>query len=413
MTCDRLPPRAAPSSRRRTISSRRQGREPGARRAARAALAALRPPPTRGGSSSSSTPRPLPRGLRRRGRRMRSRRSHRRLRGRGVGVAHPRASRTPPTARGGDRRARRGRESDLRRRRRQPPRPRGILRDAAFADDADDGRIHRPLVADRTVLLTRWVPLEETTAAIRLADARRVRRAQRRARRVRPSRDAETAGRAGGEEHGCRRCSNASTRRAYGGRRVGKKEDYARGRRRRRRGGGGARDGDASLSVDGRDRHRHARREGRHLLPRRHRGDAPRARSPPAVLDARLRGASAGRRGRGDGHHGRGRRVRGGVRGVGGARGSLGDALREASACGAATCEAYGARSGALEEAVRTRRGAEVRIAYRGGFGFHGEEWDDPSDELLVGAFAEGKDLLATFKDSRIRGKREGAEEGR
>ena len=290
------------------------------------------------------------------------------------------------------------------------------LRDAAFADDDDDGRIHRPLVADRTVLLTQMeVPLEETAAAIRLA-------------RTRGAFVAHNAAPGG--------CVPPETLRQLDALVVNEHELQEVFEREHAESGMGvgalgkrftpaedADDDDAAASARAMATRLSqwtgaivivtlgskgaicclaATEETRPAL----------AHLPPfsmRVSAAPLRGAG----GAATDTTGAGDAFAGAFAASVARGGSLGDALREASACGAATCEAYGARSGALEEAVRTRRGAEVRIAYRGGFGFHGEEWDDPSDELLVGAFAEGKDLLATFKDSRIRGTREGAEEGR
>ena len=252
------------------------------------------------------------------------------------------------------------------------------LRDAAFADDADDGRIHRPLVADRTVLLTQMeVPLEETAAAIRLA-------------RTRGAFVAHNAAPGG--------CVPPETLRQLDALVVNEHELQEVFEREHAESGMGvgalgkrttpaddADDDDAAasaramatrlsqwtgaivivtLGAKGAICCLAATEETRPAL----------AHLPPFSMrvSRRLCGGPGGR----DGHHGRGRRVRGGVRGVGGARGSLGDA-RSARRRRAARRRARrtGARSGALEEAVRTRRGAEgedrvsrrVRIPRGGG----------------------------------------------
>ena len=287
------------------------------------------------------------------------------------------------------------------------------LRDAAFADD-DDGRILRPLVADRTVLLTQMeVPLEETAAAIRLA-------------RTRGAFVAHNAAPGG--------CVPPETLRQLDALVVNEHELQEVFEREHAESGVGvgalgkrftpAEDDDddaastaramatrlsqwtgaiviVTLGAKGAICCLAATEETRPAL----------AHLPPfsmRVSAAPLRGAG----GAATDTTGAGDAFAGAFAASVARGGSLGDALREASACGAATCEAYGARSGALEEAVRTRRGAEVRIAYRGGFGFHGEDLASDALDSVI-AFAEGKDLLATFKDSRIRGTREGAEEGR
>ena len=287
------------------------------------------------------------------------------------------------------------------------------LRDAAFADD-DDGRILRPLVADRTVLLTQMeVPLEETAAAIRLA-------------RTRGAFVAHNAAPGG--------CVPPETLRQLDALVVNEHELQEVFEREHAESGMGvgalgkrktpAEDDDDDAAASARAMATRlsqwtgaivivtlgakgavcclaATEETRPAL----------AHLPPFSMHVSavpLRGAG----GAATDTTGAGDAFAGAFAASVAREGSLGDALREASACGAATCEAYGARSGALEEAVRTRRGAEVRIAYRGGFGFHGEDLASDALDSVI-AFAEGKDLLATFKDSRIRGTREGAEEGR
>ena len=289
------------------------------------------------------------------------------------------------------------------------------LRDAAFADDHDGDRIHRPLVADGTVLLTQMeVPLEETAAAIRLA-------------RTRGAFVAHNAAPGGFVPPETLRQLDALVVNEHELREVFERERAESGA------GVGASGKRFTPAED--DEDDDAASSARAMATRLSRWTgaivivtlgakgavcclAATEETRPAfahlppfsmrVSAAPLRGAG----GAATDTTGAGDAFAGAFAASVARGGSLGDALREASACGAATCEAYGARSGALEEAVRTRRGAEVRIAYRGGFGFHGEELASDALDSVI-AFAEGKDLLATFKDSRIRGTREGAEEGR
>ena len=287
------------------------------------------------------------------------------------------------------------------------------LRDAAFADD-DDDRILRPLVADRTVLLTQMeVPLEETAAAIRLA-------------RTRGAFVAHNAAPGG--------CVPPETLRQLDALVVNEhelQEVFEREHAESGMGVGALGKRTTPAEDDDDDAASSARAMATRLsqwtgaivivtlgakgaiccLAATEETRPALAHLPPfsmRVSAAPLRGAG----GAATDTTGAGDAFAGAFAASVARGGSLGDALREASACGAATCEAYGARSGALEEAVRTRRGAEVRIAYRGGFGFHGEELASDALDSVI-AFAEGKDLLARFKDSRIRGTREGAEEGR
>ena len=286
------------------------------------------------------------------------------------------------------------------------------LRDAAFADD-DDDRILRPLVADRTVLLTQMeVPLEETAAAIRLA-------------RTRGAFVAHNAAPGG--------CVPPETLRQLDALVVNEhelQEVFEREHAESGMGVGALGKRTTPAEDDDDDAASSARAMATRLsqwtgaivivtlgakgaiccLAATEETRPALAHLPPfsmRVSAAPLRGPGGATDTTGAGDAFAGAFAASVARG-----GSLGDALREASACGAATCEAYGARSGALEEAVRTRRGEEVRIAYRGGFGFHGEELASDALDSVI-AFAEGKDLLARFKDSRIRGTREGAEEGR
>ena len=286
------------------------------------------------------------------------------------------------------------------------------LRDAAFADD-DDGRILRPLVADRTVLLTQMeVPLEETAAAIRLA-------------RTRGAFVAHNAAPGGCVPPETLRQLDALVVNEHELQEVFEREHAESGM------GVGALGKRKTPAEDDDDAASSARAMATRLsqwtgaivivtlgakgaiccLAATEETRPALAHLPPfsmRVSAAPLRGAG----GAATDTTGAGDAFAGAFAASVARGGSLGDALREASACGAATCEAYGARSGALEEAVRTRRGAEVRIAYRGGFGYAGEELASDALDSVI-AFAEGKDLLATFKDSRIRGTREGAEEGR